>query len=162
MTESACSTILTHTVPRPDAPGTPSPLVRISPDVIFSREVLCHAVGDEPYSLSGSTLRRAPRSTRNAVRESTARLNAARAKQPPPLLNAAGARCNARTRHPQILSTFTHAFLPRATTVKLQGDDCAVQPVPPHRCGPQYKGVKENEDTHLRTAACRRVSLRAC
>jgi hypothetical protein len=62
--------------------GTPSPFVHISPDVIFSREVLCHAVEDEPFSLSGSTLRRAPRLTRNAVWESTVQLDAARAEQP--------------------------------------------------------------------------------
>jgi hypothetical protein len=68
--------------PNPMPTEAPSPFVRLSPDVIFSREVLCHHIEEEPFSLSGSTVRRAPRTPRAAAQKSAVRLDVAPAEQP--------------------------------------------------------------------------------
>jgi hypothetical protein len=60
----------------------PSPFVRLSRDVVFSRAMLCRHVEEEPFFLSGSTVRRAPRPPRNTAQDSTMRLDSAPAEQP--------------------------------------------------------------------------------
>ncbi|KAA1011457.1 hypothetical protein FVF58_16240 [Paraburkholderia panacisoli] len=59
-----------------------SPFVRLSRDVIFSRAALCRHVEEEPFSLSGSTVRSAPRPARKMAQENAMRLDAAPAEQP--------------------------------------------------------------------------------
>jgi hypothetical protein len=97
----------------------PSPFVRLSRDIIFSRAVLCRHLEEEPFSLSGSTVRSAPRPARNTAQERAVRLDAAPPRTAFPLLSAAA--CPMRSTCPtpkKILSARTHAFLIRATTVK--------------------------------------------
>jgi hypothetical protein len=60
----------------------PSPFVHLSRDVIFSREVLCGHGKEEPFSLSGGSVRRAPRSARRTAPGNTMRRDAAPAEQP--------------------------------------------------------------------------------
>jgi hypothetical protein len=45
----------------------PSPFVRLSPDVVFSREVLGHRPEEEPFSLSSSAVRQARRFRRHRL-----------------------------------------------------------------------------------------------
>lgn len=140
----------------------PSPSVRLSRDVIFSRAVLCRHVEEElfPFLAAPCVVHHAL----PAIRLRSAQCGSTRL--PPNSLPSSErrARCDARARrrknsvrpHTRISASSDYSQVAGRRLCPWSQSRLTVV-----GCM-QYEGVKENEVIHLRTAVCRRVSLRAC